>query len=378
MTDTIQPTRRSSKRPRPVSVSGPSSLELAAADGFATKPKGRLTVDDIRSPTAGLNHATGAPVVTSEGKTGAVVWGRQRSRVAHIGGSPAEHARHAWHEAHRDEIIKFWKVYTKARGRGLPRKGQMIQVPGEDGKMVVRRQEASDLPDYPFTPITTVDEFFNWLLDEYGDELVVVRNMVDMPPEFEIPVRELGTWTGQVWTWRKWCRYNINPSIVLEMSAEALEANGEEATDFYNMVLDSITQAEMLPEIADKLGVGAMELTKFIRAYQKTHAQAKVEFHAALDTGLEWLTVRTHEEMEQLGRDGSDNLFKYNLLQQRLQNYRALVTKLHGSAYAAPATQKQTLKVGVGAGGAMRIDFTTGGGDDDVIDVLAYTPKETR
>jgi hypothetical protein len=293
--------------------------------------------------------------------TGAVVWGRQRSRMTKLRGGlgPTTIARHAWFERHADTIYAF----ARTRSR----------------EQVVRQQMLNNLNERSYG-VVNWEEFLAGLLDEHGAELLTVEGMVDMPPEFQIRVDELGTFHGLLIDLKQWARLTIVPLTVAEVAA----ARPHEVDELWQGLLEAVADAEMVPAIAQMWGCTTTDLSAFVSAYTAKTKGARARLMDAVDRGLEYLTAKTADEIDRRLASGAKlTNGEYLAAQARLSNFRTLVLRLTGSSFAAPAAQALTVKADAMAGGTMQINLTykqpspslADSTDNDVIDVFAYAPK---
>jgi hypothetical protein len=339
-----------------------------------TQPRIELSVADIARPYTGLPKGMPVPhpdapldaevqpnTRPSTLMTGAVVWGRQRSRMTKLRGGlgPTTIARHEWFERHADDIYAFARMRSREK--------------------VVRQQMMSNLNE-PSRGVIGWEEFLAGLLDEHGAELLTIKDMVDMPPEFQIRVDELGTFHGLLMDLQRWARLTTVPLTVAEVAA----SQPHEVEELWQGLLDAIADAEMIPSIAQMWGCTTTDLSAFVAAYTSKTKGARAKLMDAVDRGLEYLTTKTADDIDRRLSSGVKlTNGEYLAAQSKLNNFRTLVLRLTGSNYAAPAAQALTVKADALAGGTMQINLTykqpapslSDSTDNDVIDVFAYAPK---
>jgi hypothetical protein len=215
------------------------------------------------------------------------------------------------------------------------------------------------------------EEFLQQLIDRYGDEEVTVVGLVGYPIEFSIPFYKLGTFGAQLMAFRNWV------TMIKSRSAGGLpDPESDEADHAFGDVMQMMSQGQLVPEIAKFMGWNTFLLGKFVYRYTKKYPEAARDLSLAYDLGLQTLTAFVADQMQDKSATGRLTNMDVAVLQSKLANFRTLALRLAGSAYATGPSQKTNVNIMPPSQGGLRIDVRVhGGGDDDVVDVMAHLPR---
>jgi hypothetical protein len=190
----------------------------------------------------------------------------------------------------------------------------------------------------------------------------VYRHDPNLEPKWKVATFNIITVLSQYAFWRS---HTVTPVSIIENITNNFDTDPSAAETFGRLVLDGLTNGEMLAEVAAGYGISYADMQRFIKLCRKKFPSFERDYYQALDDGLEQYL---HEIVQELNnsigyvRDGKQpNISAFNAERQALGELASARKWLVASAKASRyymGPSKASLEGAAQAAPTIHLNFT--------------------